>query len=96
MIQHKEWEMSISLQDFFRILPIALDGFDYEVTNTDQINIFLVKGKVEILPGKEHKRKIASLELPVLFVVFNFVDTSEDEVLDFLTHFAGKYQRGGG
>jgi len=96
MIQRHEREMSISHQDFYRLLPIALKNIDYEISNDNQINLSYAGGKLQIAPGNEHKRKIASLELPVLLVVFTFVDIPEDDISLFFTNFSRTYQRGGG
>lgn len=96
MIQRYEREMSISHQDFYRLLPIALKDVDYEIINDDQINVFYAGGQIEILPGKEHKRKIASLKLPILYVEFTFKDISPKDVTLFSAEFSRVYQRGGG
>ena len=96
MTSQYESEMGASHQDFFRLLPIALKNLDYEVTKDNQINISYAKGKIEILPGKEQKRKIASLELPFMFVIFNFINISAAKKSTFLANFMRTYQRGGG
>jgi hypothetical protein len=96
MIQRYEREMSISHQDFYRLLPIALKNIEYEIVNNNQINAVYAGGKIEILPGKEHKRKIASLELPVLYIVFTFKDISAKDIQQFFDEFSRVYQRGGG
>lgn len=88
--------MSISHQDFYRLLPIALKNVDYKISNDDQINVLFANGKIEVIPGIEHKRKIGSLELPVLYVVFTFIDLSPEDVSLFLANFSRTYQRGGG
>lgn len=91
-----EREMSISLQDFYRLLPIALNGIDYEVIKNEQINLVYAGGKVQIFPGIEHKRKIASLELPVLHIIIIFTDISSIDITQFFSVFNRTYQRGGG
>ncbi len=96
MIERHEREMSISHQDFFRLLPIALKNIDYEMTDNKQIHMQYAGGKIEIIPGVEHKRKIASLELPVLYIVFTFADISSGDISQFFADFSRTYQRGGG
>jgi hypothetical protein len=96
MIQRYEREMSISHQDFYRLIPLALKNIDYEIINHGQINANYADGKIEIIPGKEHKRKIASLELPVLFVKFTFIEISSENIASFFNDFSRVYQRGGG
>ena len=95
MIQRHEREMSISQQDFYRLLPFALRDIDYEISN-DQINASYGDGNIQIKPGIEHERKIASLVLPVLHVVIIFTDISPEDSEQFLADFSRAYQRGGG
>ncbi|GEM_PF-1109405 len=109
MIQRHEWEMSISHEDFYRLLPKALKNVDYEVMYPDadlsqplqdyseaQINGHYASGNIQIIPGSEHKRKIASLELPVLHLIFIFTDISSKDITQFFADFGRAYQRGGG
>jgi hypothetical protein len=96
MIERLEREMSISHKDFFRLLPIALKNIDYEIKSDDQITLPYADGNIEIIPGIEHKRKIASLELPVLHVIFVFIDISTKDTMQFFDKFSRAYQRGGG
>lgn len=95
MIQHYEREMSISLKDFYRLLPIALNDMDYHIVN-DEILFKYGNGQVQITPGIEQERKIASLVLPVLYVVFTFSNNSSEEIAQFFADFSRVYQRGGG
>lgn len=95
MIQHYEREMSISLKEFYRLLPIALKDLEYQVAN-DQILFSYGNGKIIIKPGSEQERKIASLILPVLHVDFVFSNNSSEEIAQFLAGFSRVYQRGGG
>jgi hypothetical protein len=94
MIHHHQ-EMSISHNDFYRLLPIALKNLRYEVVD-GLINISYVNGNIEINPGREHNRKIASLILPVLHVNFTFTNIISDDIEQFLANFNRTYQRGGG
>jgi hypothetical protein len=94
MIYHHQ-EMSISHNDFYRLLPIALKNLRYEVTN-GVINFSYENGNIEINPGKEQNRKIASLILPVLHVNFTFTNITPGDKEQFLVNFNQTYQRGGG
>ena len=109
MIQHYEREMSISHKDFYRLLPMALKNIDYEIMHPgiglngppqdyseSQIHGCYAGGNIQIIPGSEHKRKIASLELPVLYLVFIFTDISSEDIAEFFNDFSRAYQRGGG
>ncbi len=119
-------EMSISHQDFYRLLPMALKNVDYEIINPmhpgtglslppqnysasgdrlksvsqifndAQIKGCYASGNIQIIPGSEHKRKIASLELPVLYLVFIFTDISSEDIEQFFADFNRAYLRGGG
>ena len=95
MIHHHEQEMSISHQEFHRQLPAALRDINYKIAN-DQINVFYADGNIQITPGIEHERKIASLVLPILHVVFIFTDIKPEGITQFLADFNRAYQRGGG
>lgn len=95
MIHRYEREMTISQKDFYRLLPFALKNFEYSIS--DNI-IYISKGKliIEIHPGQEYSRSIASLKLPVLKVVFIFKKVSDEDVVAFLNNFSRVYQKGGG
>ncbi len=95
MEYREEREMTISLKEFYRLLPHALRNTEYYVTD----NIIFIKkekGKIEIYPGEEGSRSIASLNLPNLKVLFVFNDITDDEITRFFTNFNRAYQRGGG
>jgi hypothetical protein len=96
MSQQFQREMSISHQDFYRLLPIALKSIDYEIDDNGIITANYDGGTIEITPGHEHKRKIASLELPVLFISFGFTNVPSESISFFFTNFSRVYQRGGG
>ncbi len=64
--------------------------------NDVQIKGHYAAGNIQIIPGSEHKRKIASLELPVLHIVFEFTDISSEDATQFFADFSRVYQRGGG
>jgi hypothetical protein len=92
--QHKR-EMTISLKEFYRLLPFALKDIDFEISN-NEISMSYANGNILIKPGVEHERKIASLVLPVLFVEFFFSNISNEERKQFYEAFDRAYQRGGG
>ncbi len=96
MIKTYEREMSISLKDFHRLLPIALKTYEYQISDKNTVDVIFINGKLEIIPGIEHERKIASLALPVLYIVFNFIDVSSSDIDSFFDGFMRAYQRGGG
>ncbi|MEM6998915.1 MAG: hypothetical protein AAF419_03645 [Pseudomonadota bacterium] len=87
--------MSISHQDFYRLLPFGLKGIDYNIAD-DAITANYAGGNLKIIPGDEHKRKIASLELPVLYIEFKFNNVSPEDISMFFSKFNQAYQRGGG
>ena len=88
-------EMSITHKDFFRLLPIALKGLDYQI-NANEVNVSAFNGTFLIELGDERQRKIASLTLPVLDVSFDFRGIAAEDVDSFLSKFWHVYQRGGG
>jgi hypothetical protein len=90
-----EKEMSISHNDFFRILPKALDGEDYRV---DGNRIVAGSGgrRLEITVSEESRRRIALLSLPVTHVRLDFIGYREDEAAAALAKFDRGFQRGGG
>lgn len=92
--QHKR-EMTISLKEFYRLLPFALKHVDFKISN-NEISMSYADGNIDIKPGIEHKRKIASLVLPVLYVEFFFSNISSEDLKQFYEAFDRAYQRGGG
>lgn len=85
--------MSISINDFYRLLPIALKDHKYQV-NKNIIDID--NGKIEINPGEEYIRRIASLKFPILKVQFKFTESTDDLINNFMEKFRRVYQKGGG
>ncbi len=92
--QHKR-EMTISIKEFYRLLPFALKDVDFNIAN-NEISVSYRDGNILIKPGIEHERKIASLVLPVLYVEFFFSNISSAELKQFYATFERAYQRGGG
>ncbi len=95
MIERHEREMGISYKEFFRLLPIALKNIDYEVVDR-LIKFQYCGGNIQIKLGVERERKIASLAIPVLDVVFIYTDINSQDIERFVLQFDRSYQRGGG
>lgn len=95
MTNHVEREMTISRNEFLRLLPVALAKFDYELDG-NSISFGLAQGNAVIKLKRETERKIASLRLPVLYVEFRFDMVPEKRQQELLQHFFKIYQRGGG
>ena len=92
---HHKREMTISLKEFYRLLPYALKNAEFEILN-NQITVAYGDGRITIKPGIEHERKIASLSLPVLHVEFIFSNMPKEAIEKFYLFFDRAYQRGGG
>lgn len=92
--QHRR-EMTISLKEFYRLLPFALKDIDFKISN-NEISMSYADGNILIKPGIEYERKIASLVLPVLYVEFFFTNITDSELKQFYEIFDRAYQRGGG
>ena len=90
-----EREMTISRNEFLRLLPVALAKFEYELDG-NSIYFGYGQGKTVIKMKRETERKIASLRLPVLHVEFRFEMVPEKRQQELLQHFFKTYQRGGG
>ena len=88
-----EIEMSISLKDFYRLLPIALKGYQYEINNS---TIIINNGSIRINHGDEKSRSIASLKFPILNLHFSYSDINENHKISFMNNFRKVYQKGGG
>jgi hypothetical protein len=92
---HITKQMSIDPAEFMRLLPIALQGFQYtgtpggiEVSTPD----LLAAIRYEPLPLLQ----IASLKLPRLLVSFEVSAPTADTARRFVEQFLSHYQRGGG
>ena len=88
-------EMGIGHEDFFRILPRALDTDDYEVNGTD---IVMRDGekRFEISLGPEIIRSIALFKLPVTMVTLRLVNYGDADREATLARFDLYFRRGGG
>lgn len=88
-------EMSITHDEFFRILPGALKKRNYEIVN-NTVFVDLNSGKLKISLSSQNQRNIGSLQIPVTQVIFEFADCSEKCRIAFFEDFDLAYQRGGG
>lgn len=88
-------EMTISRDDFFRLLPKALSDYKYEISGqTIQVTIMPGVLNIHLLP--EETRKIGALELPVIHITFTFENILEEKAQKFFSKFDLAYQKGGG
>jgi len=87
--------MSISHDDFFRILPKALGSHQFKQAN-NVITVSLGGGEIRIILSKERQRQIASLSLPVTQVTFQLKNVAESTKNEFFRQFDRAYHRGGG
>jgi len=87
--------MSISHQEFFRLLPRAVGKYPFTI-HAAVIEIQLEAGRLEINLSEEKVRQMASLRLPETRLEFSFTGVSEQTKTGFLTQFDLAYQRGGG
>ena len=88
-------EMSITHNEFFRLLPRAVN--DAAVARQgNRIDITTGTGLVKITLAPETVRKLAMLEFPVTEVTIEFNGFSASERVAFLARFDLAYQKGGG
>jgi hypothetical protein len=88
-------EMTITHDDFFRLLPRALENREFEIIN-DTVLVKLNIGTLKISLTTESIRTIGSLKLPVSSVTFSFENSPEMECLSFFKDFDLAFQKGGG
>ncbi len=88
-------EMTITQNDFFRLLPKALNEISFK-TVADTVRFTYLNGEIVIHLKNPRERKIASLSLPVLDVEVHFDSINAEQQLAFLEGFKRTYQRGGG
>lgn len=88
-------DMALSHGDFFRTLPVLLDGETYEI---DGNNVRVARGRrqIEIRLSPETQRQMGALRMPRTQVELRFHDCSAQEVETFLANFDLRYRRGGG
>ena len=96
MVQHSiTREMTITHEEFFRLLPRALKTRHYEVLN-NVVHVTLDHGNITITLSPQVMREIGSLELPVTRINFALKNCADDDRLKFFHEFDLTYQKGGG
>lgn len=88
-------DMAITVSDFFRLLPRALDGQDHAVT-ADTVRVGDARRGVTIAIRPLEPRRIALLVIERCEVVFVFSGYGPAERDAFLARFDRAYHRGGG
>lgn len=87
--------MGLTKDEFYRNLPRALHGYDYEI-NYDKVIVFTDDGLIKISIGTEKLRQIALLKIPYTEIKFDFSETDKETQTKFLRQFNLYYQKGGG
>ena len=87
--------MTISHQDFRRLLPKALGGIPV-AEKGQRFTVETENGEVTILLGPEEVRKLASLALPRTLVSIDLSSHSQEQAEKFIRRFDLAYQKGGG
>ena len=88
-------EMSVTHDEFFRLLPYALKKRNYKIVNTIVL-VDLKPGRLKISLSPQSQKAIGSLLLPTIHVSFDFKDCTEKMQEDFFEDFDLAYQKGGG
>ncbi len=112
MTESFEREMSITHNEFYRILPKALASHHYKMQDSvitvslgegaDNKAVGLKpgtennEGEIVIILSRETVRKIASLALPLTNVTFKLKNVAEKTKKDFFEQFDRSFLRGGG
>ncbi len=95
MTQTLEREMTISHNEFFRILPKAVGTHRFRLED-NVITVSLSEGEIRIILSKERVRRIGGLVLPVTDMVFQIKNVAENTKKEFFKQFDRAFQRGGG
>ena len=88
-------EMGIEFDDFFRLLPRALESDDFEIAG-NRISMGNDTRRMEIVATPGEPRRIALLRMPVTHVEIAFHGYTDAEVEDAMRRFDMHFQRGGG
>lgn len=89
-------DMAITAQDFFRMLPIALRGWDYRVEGT-RVDVGAPERGVTICLTTLPPRRLSGLlSLPRIEVRLEFRGLDQAARTGFLGQFDRAYQRAGG
>ncbi len=90
-----EREMGLGHDDFWRLLPQALDGLAWRAEG-NRVLVEIDGGRIEIVLGAQGERRIALLTLPVTPVAFAWSGIERPRFAAFLERFDRYYRRGGG
>ena len=88
-------EMTITHDDFFRLLPKALADYQFRMSGKS-IRVKMQSGSVTIQLEPETTRKIGNLDLPVTHITFHFDNIAHEQMQNFFETFNRSYQKGGG
>ena len=88
-------EMGIELDEFFRLLPRALESDDFEVSG-GRIRMGNEMRRMVIVVTPGEPRRIALLRIPVTHVEIAFHGYTDAEVENAMRCFDLHFQRGGG
>ncbi len=88
-------DMAITVPDFFRLLPRALDGRDHTVSGR-RVRVGAAGKGVAIAVAPAEPRRIARVVIDRCEVTLAFTGYGEDERAAFLARFDRAYRRGGG
>jgi len=90
-----EREMTITHADFFRLLPLAINGLEWH-RNGNTVLIEDNHRTVCIVLEPEKIKEIGSLSLPITKIRIQCDGFTQEELRGFLQRFDLSYQRGGG
>ncbi len=88
-------EMGFTREEFFRLLPNALNNRPHQIDDSG-VSVQHGTGRVRIDVGPQQHRHIASISMPYVKVDFEFNDFSDEDRIEFMRFFDLRYQRGGG
>lgn len=88
-------EMGFTRDEFFRLLPNALNGRAHQL-DAAGVSVNAAPGSVRIDVGEQQYRHIASISMPYVKVDFEFTDFNDTDQFEFMRYFDLRYQRGGG
>ena len=90
-------DMGYSVTEFFRILPTAIDGYQFAVDGGRVVIRPETGGRELVLCIKElPERRIGMIRIPRIEVDFSFHDFTDAQRVKFLASFDRSFQRGGG
>ena len=89
------YELGYSYQEFFRVLPSAIDNQPY-IYQDRTIHFDYQSGSICIELSDERLRSIGSIRLPYINVTFRFHNVDERQRQIFIARFDLYFHRGGG